>query len=35
MTIKDAQNIRERFVYQDNLSEEDFFLYSEAMQYLI
>ncbi|MBP5604289.1 MAG: sel1 repeat family protein [Ruminiclostridium sp.] len=35
MTIKDAQNIRERFVYQDNLSEEDVFLYSEAMQYLI
>lgn len=35
MTIKDAQTIRERFAYQDNLSEEDFFLYSEAMQYLI
>ncbi len=35
MTIKDAQTIRERFVYQDNLSDEDFFLYSEAMQYLI
>ena len=35
MTLKDAQTIRERFAYQDNLSDEDFFLYSEAMQYLI
>ena len=35
MTIKDAQTIRERFVYEDNLSEEDFFIYSEAMNFLI
>lgn len=35
MTIKDAKNIRERFVYADNLSEDDFFLYSEAMDFLI
>ncbi len=35
MTIKDAHTIRERFRYEDNLSEDDFFLYSEAMDFLI
>ena len=35
MTIQDAQNIRERFFYEDNLSEDDFFLFSEAMTFLI
>ncbi len=35
MTINDALMIRERFADEDNPSEEDFFLYSEAMAFLI
>lgn len=35
MTLNDAQNIRERFMYEDELSEDDFFLYSEALSFLI
>lgn len=35
MTLNDALNIRERFDFGCRYSEDDFFMYTEAMQYLI